>query len=188
MPSGIKLPFHPIPSICECPDITCNEITCNGRKYKQGHNNRGKEIKHSEEATRNQALSNTKTFLLKPDGSKEIYPKIPVICNCMRPSCYEICWNGNYIRGHSSINSNHPSYGMLGKKASKETRKNMSDRQKEYILKNPESIKKRLSFNSPNKSELKLFSIINNIYPNEWKFVGDGSFIIDGKCPDYINC
>ena len=75
----------------------------------------------------------------------------------------------------------------LGKKASIEARKNMSEGQNKYNLKNPESIKKRLSFNSPNKSELKLFSIINNIYPDEWKFVGDGSFVIDGKCPDYIN-
>lgn len=32
------------------------------------------------------------------DGSW--YPKIPVICNCKDLFCNEICWNGNYIRGH----------------------------------------------------------------------------------------
>lgn len=227
MTSGVKLPFHPIPSICECTNINCNEITWNGRKYLSGHNNRGKKSPRTEEHTKNQSLSNTKIFLLKSDGSKEIYPKIPVICNCSNLNCNEICWNGNYKKGHNKENKYHPSYGMLGKthtklnkeksskrmkgnsyrkgykptlgfkkghkihlgrKASIEARKNMSDAQKEYIINNPEVLKRMLRFNSPNKSELKLLDILNDTYPNEWKFVGDGSFIIDGKCPDYINC
>jgi len=228
MTSGIKLSFHPIPSLCECLDPDCHEITWNGKKYACGHNTIGKKRPRTEEHTRKQSLSNTKTFLIKPDGSKEIYPHIPTICYCMRPSCYEICWKGNYKKGHGSVSSYHPSFGMLGKtqsdkvknkarirmkgntyrkkgikpvagfkkghkihlgkKATPQSKKNMSDGQKEYHKKNPDALKRMLSFNSPNKSELQLLSILNNLYPNEWKFVGNGSFVINGKCPDFINC
>lgn len=39
----------------------------------------------------------------------------------------------------------------------------------------------------PNKTERKLDTLLNTIYSNEWKFVGDGEIIINGKCPDFIN-
>lgn len=39
----------------------------------------------------------------------------------------------------------------------------------------------------PNKSELQLQSILNELYPNEFKYVGDGEVVIAGKCPDFIN-
>lgn len=38
-----------------------------------------------------------------------------------------------------------------------------------------------------NKAEKKLEKIINKLYPNEYKFVGDGKVVIAGKCPDFIN-
>lgn len=40
---------------------------------------------------------------------------------------------------------------------------------------------------SPNKPEQAIFSILNSLYPGEWKFVGDGQLIIAGKCPDFVN-
>lgn len=39
----------------------------------------------------------------------------------------------------------------------------------------------------PNKTEMKLLSILNRLYPNEWKYVGDGEFILAGKNPDFVN-
>ena len=39
----------------------------------------------------------------------------------------------------------------------------------------------------PNKAELQLDSILQSMYPREYKFVGDGSFLIDGLNPDFIN-
>ena len=39
----------------------------------------------------------------------------------------------------------------------------------------------------PNKTEIFLESILNDNFPNEWKYVGDGEVIIGGKCPDFIN-
>jgi len=39
----------------------------------------------------------------------------------------------------------------------------------------------------PNKSELWLSNFLDENFPHQWKFVGDGQLIIDGRCPDFIN-
>lgn len=39
----------------------------------------------------------------------------------------------------------------------------------------------------PTKSELKLAEFLNDILPGEYKYVGDGEFILAGKCPDFVN-
>jgi len=50
-----------------------------------------------------------------------------------------------------------------------------------------EQLSKILRFLSPNKREVKLLEILNEVYPNEWSFVGNGKLIIEGKNPDYVN-
>jgi len=40
---------------------------------------------------------------------------------------------------------------------------------------------------NPNNVEQKLMSLLDFLYPEEWKFVGDGKVWINGKCPDFIN-
>ena len=39
----------------------------------------------------------------------------------------------------------------------------------------------------PNKAEDKLFFILNKLYPGEWKYTGDFSFMIGSKNPDFVN-
>jgi hypothetical protein len=39
----------------------------------------------------------------------------------------------------------------------------------------------------PNKPELFLTGVLNQLYPGEWKYVGDGQVFIAGKCPDFVN-
>jgi len=39
----------------------------------------------------------------------------------------------------------------------------------------------------PNKTELFLDKFLGNLLPSEYKFVGDGQFILAGKCPDFVN-
>lgn len=70
-------------------------------------------------------------------------------------------------------------------------REMLSERMKETMLerwRDPRFRKK--IFNSvivkPNKAELFLQSLIDNLYPNEWKYVGDGSIWINGKNPDFM--
>lgn len=39
----------------------------------------------------------------------------------------------------------------------------------------------------PNKQECKLQRLLDFAFPGEWKYVGDGSLIIGGCCPDFVN-
>ena len=52
---------------------------------------------------------------------------------------------------------------------------------------NPVYVAKVLGRTSPNKKELILQSILDRHYPNEWKYTGNGRFIIGRMCPDFIN-
>ena len=59
---------------------------------------------------------------------------------------------------------------------------------------NPEHLKKAMRNSAKkngdrgmNKPEGKLLQILDSLYPNEWRFVGNGEVIIAGKCPDFIN-
>lgn len=78
------------------------------------------------------------------------------------------------------------SVAAKGKTKSDEHKKKISEVMKNQ-WKDAEYAKKHLVFNSPNKQEIKLMGILNQLYPGEWKFVGNGQVIIDGKCPDFIN-
>lgn len=81
--------------------------------------------------------------------------------------------------------NNHPLYG---KHHSDESKKKMSESTKE-LWKDIEYAKMMIKgFHiKPNKKELLLNSILQEHYPNDWKYVGDGDVIIGGKCPDFIN-
>jgi G:T-mismatch repair DNA endonuclease (very short patch repair protein)/AraC-like DNA-binding protein len=52
-----------------------------------------------------------------------------------------------------------------------------------------ETIKKKLAAvcASPNKFEQKCQEFLNKLYPNKFKYVGDGSILISGRSPDFIN-
>jgi hypothetical protein len=47
-----------------------------------------------------------------------------------------------------------------------------------------EAIKKMLTCPRPNKCELRLLEILRGLDSN-WRYVGDGSLVIDGRCPDF---
>jgi len=51
----------------------------------------------------------------------------------------------------------------------------------------PGYVKKIMQKITPNKQELKLNSLLEKLLPREYKFVGDGQFILAGKCPDFVN-
>lgn len=93
-------------------------------------------------------------------------------------------WN----KGLSKAKGEMPNCGIS---FSDETKRKMSKSAKKYWKNNPEHSKQRikamLKFSFPNKTELWLESLLEDIFPGEWKFVGDGQIVISGKCPDYIN-
>jgi len=41
---------------------------------------------------------------------------------------------------------------------------------------------------SPNKEEKYLLKLIEEVCPNEYKYVGDGSFWLYGLNPDFVHC
>jgi len=59
---------------------------------------------------------------------------------------------------------------------------------REFYRNNPEHLKKILTFRRPNKTEEKLTSLFQANFPQEFKFVGDGSLILEGLNPDWVNC
>lgn len=83
----------------------------------------------------------------------------------------------------------HPAYGH---RCSKETKRKIGEA-------NSRSMKKLWSTNryvqmqmkargvAPNKAELLLLSILNQYFPNQWRYVGDGQLIISAKCPDFVH-
>lgn len=83
------------------------------------------------------------------------------------------------------------SRSMMGKNKGKKTEvsKLKMSASKIKLWKTDEYVSKQMKAHrvKQNKKELLLEKILHDLYPNEWKFVGDGQVIIDGKCPDFIN-
>jgi hypothetical protein len=85
-------------------------------------------------------------------------------------------------------------YSTKGKHLSEETRKKMSfSRSKEkhplWGKHHSEESKQKMRLKKLGLYAGKLYldSILQNHFPDEWKFVGDGQVIIGGLCPDFIN-
>ena len=80
----------------------------------------------------------------------------------------------------------------LGHCHSDEVKTQMSQ-SKKLLWQNPEYKERVLRasmlgrFIHPNKPESILLGLLEQNYPREWKFVGDGEVIICGRSPDFIN-
>ena len=63
-----------------------------------------------------------------------------------------------------------------------------SQSQKKY-WQDPEFVKRQMISHAihPNKPETFLMALLNDLYPGEWKFTGDFSFMIGGKNPDFVS-
>jgi very-short-patch-repair endonuclease len=57
------------------------------------------------------------------------------------------------------------------------------------LWQDPEYIKMQMRAHNicPNKAEKRLDLVLQDLFPNEYKFVGDGQFILARKCPDFVN-
>lgn len=83
--------------------------------------------------------------------------------------------------------------GISKKMWSQDLRNKQSETFKKFWL-NPQFRQQRISnimkaqHLKPNKKEQLLNIILQQNFPNEWKYVGNGEIIIGGLCPDFINC
>lgn len=57
------------------------------------------------------------------------------------------------------------------------------------LWQNPEYVAKMMRSRGvkPNRTEKELEAFLEKHFPNEWKYVGDGEFILGGLCPDFMN-
>ncbi len=82
--------------------------------------------------------------------------------------------------------------GMLGKHHKPETKVKMSQVHKienlDTEFKDRRIKASRLALNQfPNKPETMVMNLLNELYPNEWKYTGNGDVIIGGQNPDFFN-
>lgn len=102
---------------------------------------------------------------------------------------------------HSNEVKKRLSISHIGKHHTEETKRKISVanklaytrpdviRRRRDMRENPEYINRYRSGMriKPNKSELMLQSILDQYFPNIYRYVGDFSVVIGGKCPDFIN-
>lgn len=76
--------------------------------------------------------------------------------------------------------------GMIGHPVSEVARRNMSEARKRWILENPE--KARILFcKKPTKPELRAGELIEKACPQQYKYTGDGTLVINYLSPDFAN-
>lgn len=79
---------------------------------------------------------------------------------------------------------------MYGKERADEIKKKVGIKsigRKHTFKPTPETIRKMLIIRSPNKAEKFLNLLLQENFPREWEFVGDGKLVIEGKNPDFVN-
>lgn len=96
------------------------------------------------------------------------------------------------LRGRHNTKEQNEKIGNArrGKKQSDTTRKRNSETKKK-LWKDPNFVAKQIKARHtfPNKPEKFLDSLLQKLFPNQWKYVGSGDFFVEGtnKNPDFIN-
>lgn len=77
---------------------------------------------------------------------------------------------------------------LIGLKKSEETISKLKQSNKAWWS-NPYNAEKRFMEmgRKPTRPEIVVLNFLNQAFPKEWEYVGDGKFWIDGKNPDFIN-
>ncbi len=154
--------------LCEC---GCGELVASNRQF-VNHHNTANGLNLSADAIKKMAMSLT--------GKKHSQEDIEKRSISLRKVVHTEEWNKRVSEAKKgiSLSKEHRyklSLANLGKKQPKGT-----------IEKRLKSMHKSLHIH-PNKPETIILNLLNVIYPNEWKFTGDFSLIINGKNPDFVN-
>ena len=109
-----------------------------------------------------------------------------------KPNCP--CYSCKMARGEL-VSKNNPNYGggdnIKGDKNPMK-RPELAAKHSECLKElwqTPEYVKNQMKARGvrPNKVELKFNKFLQKFLPSEYKYVGDGEFILAGKCPDFVN-
>lgn len=174
--------------LCGCGGVAIN-------KYVHGHNSRvahgmkGKThseesrkkmvvsrrgIPHTEEWRKNIGFASKRAWAAKSEEERE--------------QCRRNISAGEKGRVHSEEARKRISESKKGKRCSPGTEFTSELLKARYL--DPAYIAKvKAAWNmKPNKAELFLMGLLDRLYPGQWKYTGDFSMTINGKCPDFVNC
>jgi hypothetical protein len=115
-----------------------------------------------------------------------------------RSKSLKLCWSRPEVKEKRSqaakVVHNRPEVKERHSQATRIRWQNPENREKlrdaiKILWQNSEYVTKQMEARGilPNKQETLLLNLLNEIYPGEWKYTGDFSFTIGGKCPDFIN-
>lgn len=195
---------------CEC---GCGDFAKPGNRFINGHNRRGKphtkETKekigktlegHTVTKETRKKIGEAKKGRSLPPVSKETKRKMSESHMGKKHSEETIRKMGESHKGkpggftgkiHSKKTIQEISRKNLGKKRSKECKKLRSENQRQ-LWQDPGYVAMQMRARNvcPNKAEVFLGGFFQDLLPDEYRFVGDGTdkdFIIAGKCPDFVN-
>lgn len=154
-----------VSSLCLC---GCGEMTAIGKKFVHGHNSRFDHPMQGVKMSLETLEKLRKSHLGKPSA--------------MKGKTHTTEVRKRLSQSHSGVSLSEKHRASIGK-ASKAVWARISEEKKNEWTAN---IRKGLQC-FPNKPESVILSILDSMYPGQWKFVGDGQLIIAGKCPDFVN-
>ena len=108
---------------------------------------------------------------------------------CHNPSCFNFfeCWVEDCRKFCCSFCANE--IITKSKKRNRKTQNAVTEfwQDSERKQKRIKTIMRGAKRKSPNIPKRKLGKFLQKLFPNQWKYVGSGAFILAGKCPDFVN-
>lgn len=174
--------LHPIP-LCEC---GCGGFANIGKRFICGHN------PHSDEwrSKQSKRMMGNKFALGIRFKRPESWKKGQSRRMMGKKNGLGFKHTEEWIKAHSEK--------MMGNKLNLGKKRNEESKQKQRaamkrVWSDPVWHKKQSSKMSqgnnirPNKLEREILKLLNCLFPEDWKYVGDGDLVISGKNPDFVN-
>lgn len=150
---------------CRC---GCGGLTALGKKFVHGHNSR---VTHPMQGTK------MPEALIEKLRALHLGKPSPMAGKHHSEASRE-----KMSESHKRVPLSEKHRGSIGKASKRVWAATSEEKKNEWMAK----IRKSLQC-FPNKPKSAILSILESIYPGEWKFVGDGQVVISGKNPDFIN-
>ena len=166
---------------CQC---DCGKLASPGRYFISGHN-KPMLGKHHIEETKEKCR-------IKPEGFGKRVSEALTGRKLSKEHCINIGL-ASARRKHTEETKMYLAMINIGKQHTEKTKQKMRKSKKE-LWQDPEfKEKSMLAIGEglkihPNKPETVILNLLNKMYPGEWKYTGDWSYVIAGKNPDFVNC